>query len=144
MIYTDQILGQSRKLEVVGQGSTYLHQMTPYLAASQGSRKPEVFGPRSNYVQHRTPYLDALHGNRQVRMVKSWRRMKPLGYGSFGAVFPEECIEAGEWRVVKDILKNSASQIDINPKEEQRAFECVGKVRDMKDFRVMDLPSEPS
>ena len=89
---------------------------------------------RNGKIEHKTVYVDNSRGNFQVRTVKTWRRTKSLGRGSFGTVNVEQCTETGELRAVKDIWKEDIwkedrAQIGIDDQEQHRAMKVVGMVR---------------
>ena len=63
-------------------------------------------------------------------MVKNWYRGRELGRGSFSTVFLEKS-EGGEYRAVKDIVKNENSRIAIDYKRELMAMARFERVRDM-------------
>ena len=84
---------------------------------------------RNGKIEHKTVYVDNSRGKFQVRTVKTWRRTKSLGRGSFGTVNVEQCTETGELRAVKDIWKEDSPRVIIDDQEQHRAMNVVGMVR---------------
>ena len=84
------------------------------------------FGPEEGITVQTIKTSDAARGLRQIKTTKTWKRVKEIGRGGFGAVWLENTNdELIEQRAVKEISKNASSassKIDYNRELEALAL----------------------
>lgn len=86
----------------------------------------------NGHVRHTIFHWDIFSGRRGVEAVETWYRGRELVRGTFGTVFLERS-ERGEYRAVKEIVKERNSPIVIDYRRELIAMAILAdsNVRDM-------------